>query len=329
MVNVRMAVPDTWVHRDSLVICLFSKISESPDDDLNLTLSSAIHKKRKFPGDSGPIENDGVSSPPPLGNDKLVGEPIDLLGKANESHGRSDSRRKKAEEAKAFKLEKEKVKAKGRRLDELTLRVMKNLEKPPQDEEIKQATAAVEDIARTVAKTIELQKQSAKRSNETEVQDAQLKLHEARVNARNQEIKWQREKIELLEKVGAPDEVKRAELELVSLYEKPLGDFVTGGRSGGQSDGGSGDVCGGGSAGGQSNVCSGCGDAGDGSSGYCRGGRRIMAAPPPAAGGAKVSQTAGPTLEETRTQLSQLSIKISKCEIALESHGSYLGITDP
>ena len=54
-----------------------------------------------------------------------------------------------------------------------------------------------------------------------------------------------------------------------------------------------------------------------------------MAAPPPAAGGAKVSQTAGPTLEETRTQLSQLSIKISKCEIALESHGSYLGITDP
>ena len=54
-----------------------------------------------------------------------------------------------------------------------------------------------------------------------------------------------------------------------------------------------------------------------------------MATPPPAAGGAYVSQNMGETMEEARMELRQLSFKISKCEIALESHGSYLGITDP
>lgn len=61
-----------------------------------------------------------------------------------------------------------------------------------------------------------------------------------------------------------------------------------------------------------------------------------MASLPPAShgsdgagGSASGFQDFGPTLEETRQELRLLSPKISRCEAALESGGSYIGISDP
>ena len=220
-VMVRAVMPESWVHRYSLLLCFFSRISKDPDPDLALESSNGPPPKKKARtseketdnekenlgnNDRDTVQGGSVaesispgSASNVTGSGRLSRRSVNMLCKVNESLSRRDAKKQMVDELREERRTKR------------TEHMLERFSQFCQESSSAETDICIQGLAKAVAQSAEVSRE-------------RLSLDKANINRdiRMKDIELKNKETEMFEKMGMADKAEKARREMVELIESPV-----------------------------------------------------------------------------------------------------------
>ena len=206
VLTVRTRTPDNWLHRHSLVICFFSRISDSPDPDLDIQPCNGPPCKKARVSDASECDtNNGgeidCGEASDCGSGRLSRRSVNLLGKINEPHSRKDAKEAKVQAAKGFRME--------TFFTTITDRLVASMDEMRDESQKDVLAEGMQAMANAV-------KESAGASR------VDFDEREKEIKLRTRKAEWLKYRMRTYEEMGLATEVEETKAELLNFLGEPL-----------------------------------------------------------------------------------------------------------